>query len=233
MDPRDLTVSVPRFWWGATGMPGSAHEPVLAAALGSRARPPQQPLGPTTCAPASTLWSREEFVGWEWCDLEDEVYDGVLYGEEPEDDDPCRVSAAAEAASKSGGAVDGGYIVEERSDGECRGDTLMPTYIDCHLLAAIPSAGRQQMQREALCGIVDAHGVQPLAHWVTDGVIYCIVQAPDQGAVCQHHAERGLACDHLHPIAGLRGSHPLSTEETEIVRSVLADLWPPMGCVAA
>ena len=109
----------------------------------------------------------------------------------------------------------------------------MPTYIDCHRLAAIPSAVQHQMQREALGGIVDERGVQPLAHWVTDGVIYCVVQAPSEEAVCQHHAARGLLCNDLHPIAGLRGSHPLSAEETQLVRAVLADLWPPIGCVAA
>jgi hypothetical protein len=99
--------------------------------------------------------------------------------------------------------------------------------------APIPSAVQRQMEREALHGIVDAHGVQPLAYWVTDGVIYCIVQAPDEEAVCRHHADHGLRCDELHPIPWLRGSHPLSADETQLVRTALADLWPPMGYVAA
>jgi hypothetical protein len=43
-----------------------------------------------------------------------------------------------------------------------------------------------------LRGIADEHGVQPLAHWVTDGVIYCVVQAPNEEAFCRHHADRGL-----------------------------------------
>jgi (2Fe-2S) ferredoxin len=109
----------------------------------------------------------------------------------------------------------------------------MPTYIDCHPLAAIPSAVQQQMHSEAMHGIVDKHGAQPLAHWVTDGVIYCVMQAPSEEAFCQHHAERGVPCDNLHPIAGLRGSHPLLPDETQLVRAILADLWPPAGCVAA
>ena len=108
----------------------------------------------------------------------------------------------------------------------------MPTYIDCHPLAAIPSAVQQQMQRESLRGGVDEHGAQPLAHWVTDGVIYCIVQAPNPDAFCEHHAERGLPCDNVHPIDGLRGSHPLVAEDAQIVQGVLAALWPT-GCAAA
>ena len=109
----------------------------------------------------------------------------------------------------------------------------MPTYIDCHPLAAIPSTVQRQMEHEARHGTIDEHGVQPLAHWVTDGVIYCVVQAPDQEAFCRHHADYGLPCDELHPITGLRGGHPLSADETQLVRTALADLWPPMGYVAA
>jgi hypothetical protein len=90
----------------------------------------------------------------------------------------------------------------------------MPTVIDRHPLAAIPSAVQHQMQRETLRGSVDEHGVQPLAHWVTDGVIDCVVPAPDERAFCQRRAERGLACDELRPITALRGSHPLSVDET-------------------
>ena len=105
----------------------------------------------------------------------------------------------------------------------------MPTYIDCHPLAAIPKPVQQQMHREALRGSVDRHGVQPLAHWVTDGVIYCVVHASNPDAFCRHHSDRGLTCDNVHPIEGLRGSHPLRAEETEVVRAVLANLWPA-GC---
>jgi hypothetical protein len=108
----------------------------------------------------------------------------------------------------------------------------MPTYVDCHPLATIPSAVQRRMHEEAARGIVDKHGVQPLAHWTTDGVIYCVAQAPNIEAFCQHHADHGLPCDSLHPIAGLRGNHPLVAEETEIVRAKLADLWPA-GCTAA
>ena len=107
----------------------------------------------------------------------------------------------------------------------------MPTYIDCHALAVIPRTVQQQMLRESLRGIVDEHGVQPLAHWATDGVIYCVVRAPSQQAFCQRHAERGLACDERRPITRLRGRHPLSAEEARIVRAAL-DLWPIDGAAA-
>ena len=109
----------------------------------------------------------------------------------------------------------------------------MPTFIDRHPFAAVPRPVRRQMFLEAARGLVDEHGVQPLGYWLTDGAIYCVLRAPSLEELCQHHADRGLPCNDLHPIAGLRGSHPLSAEETQIVRAVLADLWPPTGCVAA
>jgi hypothetical protein len=102
----------------------------------------------------------------------------------------------------------------------------MPTFLDRHPLAAVPRAVQHQLRREAAQGLVDPHGAQPLAHWLTDGVLYCVMQAPSQGAVCQHHAEHGLPCDDLHPIAGLRGSHPLSAAELQRVHALIAELWP-------
>jgi hypothetical protein len=64
-------------------------------------------------------------------------------------------------------------------------------------------------------GQVDEHGAQPLGHWLTDGVIYCVLRAPSREAVCRHHAERGLPCDDVHRIAGLGG-----------VAHAIAELWP-------
>ncbi len=89
----------------------------------------------------------------------------------------------------------------------------MPTFIDRHLLAAVPRAIRQQIHLEAMLGIVDPHGVLSLAHWVEDAYIYCVLQAPKAQAICLHHAARGLACDELHPITGFQGGRPLTSEE--------------------
>jgi hypothetical protein len=104
----------------------------------------------------------------------------------------------------------------------------MPTFIDRHPLATIPRAIQQQMHREAMRGSVDEHGVQPLGHWVTDRVIYCVLRAPSQEAARRYHAARGLPCDELRPVTGLRGSPPLGAKEAQIVRAVL-NRWPIDG----
>jgi hypothetical protein len=67
-----------------------------------------------------------------------------------------------------------------------------------------------------LRGIADEHGVQPLAHWVMNGVIYCVQRAPSRQAFCRHHAAHGLPCDDVHWIA---------SADTDIAR-VVAELWP-------
>src|SRR5918911_3464262 len=101
----------------------------------------------------------------------------------------------------------------------------MPTFIDPHPLATIPSAIQQRMHREAMRGSVDQHGAQPLGHWLTDRVMYCVLRAPSEEAVRRHHADRGLACDAPRPVAGLGGSRPLGAKEAQIVRAVL-NRWP-------
>jgi hypothetical protein len=102
----------------------------------------------------------------------------------------------------------------------------MPTYVDRHVLADVPRATQQQMHREAAYRAVDRYGAQPMAHWVTDGVIYCIIRAPDEQALRKHHADHGLACNDVHRIASLRGDQPLGQEEMDAIRGTLGTLWP-------
>jgi hypothetical protein len=42
----------------------------------------------------------DEFAEWEWCDLNDEKYDGVLYGEESDDEE----ESDDQARAASGGS---------------------------------------------------------------------------------------------------------------------------------
>ena len=76
---------------------------------------------------------------------------------------------------------------------------------------------RQQMQLKAAQGVVAEHGAQPLGHWLLDGVIYCVLRAPSLEAFCRHHADHGLPCDDVHPIAGA---------DMDLVRTAIAELWP-------
>jgi hypothetical protein len=99
------------------------------------------------------------------------------------------------------------------------------TFIDRHPALAISRPNRRRLHSEARQQLVDAHGVRPIGHWAEDGTIYCVLEAPDQAAVCQHHADRDLPCDQIHPIAGVDGSRPISVVDNAAVRAFIARTW--------
>ena len=94
----------------------------------------------------------------------------------------------------------------------------MPTFVDRHPVATMPRAVRHRMYLEAMSrGPVDKHGVQALQRWITNGVVYCVMQAPSQEAFYRYHADHDLPCDDVHPIVGA---------DMDIVRAVVGELWP-------
>lgn len=101
----------------------------------------------------------------------------------------------------------------------------MPTFVDRHRLSAVPGPTLHRLHVEAVHGAPDPSGAQPLAQWVEDGYIYCVIEAPDDRAVCRHHLARELACDDLHPVSGLKGTRPLTGHETGAVRAAIIDIW--------
>src|ERR1051325_9901115 len=97
-----------------------------------------------------------------------------------------------EASSAPATGVDMHLCILRRS---CRvaeahiwGSLGVPCFIDRHRVADVDPAARYQMYLEALQGLRDVHGAKPLSHWIEDGTIYCVLDAPDEEAVCQHHA---------------------------------------------
>ncbi len=103
----------------------------------------------------------------------------------------------------------------------------MPTFIDRHGPGqAIPTAVREQLVLEGLHQVIDAHGVKLIAHWLEDEVIYCVVEAADEEAVCRHHAQRGLPCDDLHVIDGVRVQQPMSDADRLALGGAIAKIWP-------
>src|SRR4051794_15861854 len=105
----------------------------------------------------------------------------------------------------------------------------MPVFFDCHPLTTVPSATLDFIHVEGVQGLIDRSGTQPLGNWVENEVIYCVVYAPDEQAVCQHHADRGLRCEDLHRLDEVRCRWPISSSDRHIVRAAIAGLWPPNG----
>jgi hypothetical protein len=74
---------------------------------------------------------------------------------------------------------------------------------------------------------VDTQGVRPIGHWFEDGWAYCALEAPASAAVCLQDSARGLACETVRPIDGLRGTRPIPVDDQERVRGVIEAYWPP------
>src|SRR5919199_404644 len=100
----------------------------------------------------------------------------------------------------------------------------MPTFIDCHSLTAIPNALWRQMYLQAKHDIRDPHGVRAVGHWVERGLLYCILDAPDAVAACQHHIDRGLPCGELQAIDAPDRQAPTSDEREARLRTAIARL---------
>lgn len=99
-------------------------------------------------------------------------------------------------------------------------------FIDRHRIADIDPAVRRQLQFEAEHALRDQTGTLPLGHWVQDGTIYCIIEAPDADAVCRHHRQRAVACDDLHELSGTSAKRPLSGEDRAVIMAAIRHLWP-------
>jgi hypothetical protein len=101
----------------------------------------------------------------------------------------------------------------------------MPTFIDRHRAATVPHEVCRQLTQEARQGHEDANGVRPTSHWLEDCWLYCVLEAPDIAAVCEHHKARGLRCDTIHEMEGLDGRRPTSREDQEQVRAAIQHYW--------
>jgi hypothetical protein len=109
----------------------------------------------------------------------------------------------------------------------------MSIFLDRHAASAVSGAVQYQMHREALAGIRDASGAVPLGHWLQDGTMYCLLDAPEKLAVCRHHEARGLGCQDVHQVVGLHLERPLSDVDKESVRSEIARIWGASPAPAA
>ena len=73
--------------------------------------------------------------------------------------------------------------------------------------------------------MIDLHGAKPVTHWLEDGVIYCVMEAPDIESMCRHHTQRGLRCDDVHLISGLRAQRPMLDADQTAIRTAIAEMW--------
>src|SRR5215212_4485258 len=101
----------------------------------------------------------------------------------------------------------------------------MPVFMDRHSLSEVSLVVLQQLQVEVDSGFVDPNGVRILGHWAEEGVIYCVIEGPDEAAIVKHHAVRLLRCNDLHPLDGLSGSPKVTIQDDVVVRAEIMRYW--------
>lgn len=77
----------------------------------------------------------------------------------------------------------------------------MPTFMDYHDDLKLPEDVIKEIGRGASAGEKDEFGVSQIELFHnTDGRVYCLLDAPDEEAVRQHHAALDVPCGEVHRV---------------------------------
>jgi hypothetical protein len=80
----------------------------------------------------------------------------------------------------------------------------MPKFMDVHSNLKLPAEMIDQLRKEAAEKKADRFGVTQLELFHNqDGMVYCLLDAPDQQAVRDHHQGVGVACGDVHRVESL------------------------------
>jgi hypothetical protein len=98
----------------------------------------------------------------------------------------------------------------------------MPLFLDSHHGADLPVDVIRAFLRAARTSAADAFGVRPLDLYCgDDGRVFCIVAAPDEAAVRQHHAAQGVVCRRVRRVHSGTGRDELTRQEKVVVREMI------------
>ncbi len=80
----------------------------------------------------------------------------------------------------------------------------MPKYMDVHADLKLPPEMVDRLRKETAEKKADQFGVTQLElYYNQDGMVYCLLDAPDQQAVRNHHQGAGVACGDIHLVESL------------------------------
>lgn len=99
----------------------------------------------------------------------------------------------------------------------------MPIYLDAHFSSVLPLDLMREFLVHARRGTRDGHGVRALDLYCgEDGTVYYLAWAPDEDALRDYHAARGLDCVRLRQV-NLFGSNTddLSEDHKTLVRHMI------------
>jgi hypothetical protein len=80
----------------------------------------------------------------------------------------------------------------------------MPRFMDFHDDLKLPAEAVEQIGQGARDGAVDEFGVRQIELFHNaEGKVYCLLDAPDEDAVRQHHAALDVPCGAVHRVDSL------------------------------
>ena len=80
----------------------------------------------------------------------------------------------------------------------------MPQFMDFHEDLKLPQDAIDDIARGAHEGRTDQFGVRQVELFHNaDGKVYCLLDAPDEQAVRDHHAALGVDCGDVHRVTGI------------------------------
>ncbi len=80
----------------------------------------------------------------------------------------------------------------------------MPKFMDFHDDLKLPQEAIDQIARGTRDGDTDEFGVRQVElYHNADGKVYCLLEAPSEEAVRQHHAALDVPCGDVHEVTGL------------------------------
>jgi hypothetical protein len=80
----------------------------------------------------------------------------------------------------------------------------MPQFMDYHDDLKLPAEAIEQIAQGARDGATDEFGVRQIElYHNADGRVYCLLEAPSEEAVRQHHAALDVPCGDVHPVSSL------------------------------
>jgi hypothetical protein len=80
----------------------------------------------------------------------------------------------------------------------------MPRFMDFHDDLKLPQEAIDQIAQGTREGFTDEFGVRQIElYHNADGKVYCLLEAPGEEAVRQHHAALDVPCGEVHQVDGL------------------------------
>ena len=97
----------------------------------------------------------------------------------------------------------------------------MAVFIDSHVYANVPRDAFLRALESAERKMPNALGARALDLLFASPLLWCVIDAPDESAVIQLHADVGLTPSRLIRVEGLEGESPLSEHDRELILSAI------------